>query len=773
MASRRNRSNDAKKAVVELDGIPLAGNDAIQWSLTTGVRPYTTVMTAHITQWNERLRDRAGRPLVLEITDARGRTEKIEDVYILHEAPNPSPNRVSFVVADKRWLWQYKIVARSFNITRRTGDRTADLSTVPIELIRSFDVYDYLEASLDGRQRWTARRALEEVLEVLEGEDRGARPSSSPPGRGGARSSRRRTRPWRIESLPIEGTGDQTGQFSLQNVTLADQGDVALSRLLAFIPGAEVYVKQNGQVTVFDGTDLDETERYFRDLPQSTWDADFPRLINRKAIRPNRVQVYYQREVECVFRFEDDYSGRTRSQPDPDDPYLENVIPTTDPITEIPEYDPVEDRLIIKMVPAGTWVRVDNWLGVMNDMRPEGSLPWTFDTIRRHWLKGDLDGVLGGRGLDLDPLGDVSMRIQALKQHFRQTFRINRRYMENIKELRNVRVATIDPVNAARAPAAVWGQACIIPSTKGKRMASRLNPQLAGVFRNVDHIRPSREPGVELINTRPAPTEVQLIDDQVGIFRLQWITSPYGTVDSYVPSLLVDAQGRSRVPVRDLAQQDDRAIGVGMQIESGTNGIFLANSLELAVIMTIVQASPNNERQYHREEVMVKDLSETFRREFRIQDGTGPDLEIFIPPGEATARFQWANDATAEATIELLLGLRDPNTNQGERGIEGPDLPGFVFINQRRDIQTHARSTAAEFLASFADNVQGTVSTELPEDGIDLVGNMTRSTVSVAAYPSAKVSAQHEFPGQQKPISRFALLPETVRTFLLGVIPYR
>ena len=738
------------KATVTLGGEPLAGLGTIAWKFVTGVQPYTTVFSVHTSAWEKDLKNKMGKPLTLSVTDSRGVTTKVQDLFILHIVPSGRPKITSFLVADRRWKWAYKLVARDYNVPKKTGDRTAR-NKVPVEATITVDEYDYKPYSLDIDVKWTPETALEDLLLILEN-----------PGESGKH---------RIESLPIETTSED-GQFTLQNISLRDQGDAAMARLLSYIPGAQVYVTAEGVATVFDGADTTATQDYFKTLPPNTWDGDKAEVIDRQKIRPNRVRVHYQREVELVLEYEDDYSGQTSAAPVKGSPYIDNVIPTVDPETVITaEYDS-ELGPVDKTVPPGTYVRVDRWLAAMDLIKPEGSDPWTFATIQQHWLKGDLDGILGGRGLDLDENGNVSMRIQALKQHFRQTFRVNRTYTERLRDVQAIRVAMLDPVTGARAPAAVWGQACVVPTTKGKLMAGRKDPENAKCFRNVDYLAPHLA-GEDLIKTSPGPTRVTFVDRDQGIFRLEWMTSPYGTVDSFIPCHLVGelASNTPKVIMRDLSRQEDEPVGAGTRIEGGSNGIYLRDSLQYKIMVTIVPAAPNNKRQFHIESLTADDISDVFRTEFGITDGIGPPLEVFIPPGENTARFSWRDDATAPGTIANLLGLNSDDPN--ESGIpEGEELEGFGLINQDRELTGHAKAVAAEMLAPFADNLMGRVATTVPKDGLKLVGNMSGATLQVGAAPSAKVNAVHEFPGQQKPISRLALMPESVRKVVLGIVPF-
>lgn len=754
-------AGEARKPVCRLGGVLIAANTATQWRFQTGTQPYQTIMSVHRSQWDSALAEKRGQPITLEIEDSRGQKVSVQNVYILHQVPSAGPNLVSFVVADKRWRWPYRLIARDYNVPKKTGDRTA-LNEVPVEQQITVDQYQYRAASLKGgTKRWTAKEAVEDVLKLLEVRDPDALAGGEAVGDG-----------YKIESWPIEDGSEEDGQFALQNIMLRDQGDVALGRLLAYVPGADVWVDADGTTRVVDASDLKAVEEFVGTLPPPTWDGEAKAMIERRYIRPKDVFVYYQREVELLLEFSDDYSGNTSADPGRDTPYIENVLPTVDPKTTLFEYDPELNQSVPKRdVPPGTWVEVRQWLDAMNAVRPEGSLPLTFETIKRHWLKGDLDGVLGGRELDLETTGVVALRVQALKQHFRQTFRMSRRYVERLRDIQPVRAGLLDPVTGARAPAAVWGQACIVPSEKGKRMSVRKTDdqqtEVDGVFRNVDYLRPSKEGGKNIIETAPGPTRVVMIDQDLGIFRLEWLLSPYGIVESFVPCNMVGVDGQPATPTRDLSKQDDKPMGAGFQIESGTNGLFLAPRLEYKVLLTVVPAAPNNVRQFHRKRVTSTDVKDIFRDEFRIQGGVGPPLHVFIAPGELSARFAWTDDDVARATLAKLLGLDSDDLEQA--GIDTEELPGFTLNNGATEIKAHAQAVAAEMLVPFADNIMGRVAGVMPRE-MKLVGNMASATINVSAAPSGKVSALHEFPGQQKMVSRMAMLPESARHLILGIL---
>lgn len=746
------------KTVVTLGDVPLAGSGVITWRFTTGTAPFVATMSVHDSYW-DRLKEKIGQDVALVIVDSRGVRTVVQKLSILHVVPSAAPHLVTFLVADQRWRWPYRLVVRDYNITKKSGNRTSLGENVPVETVVTVDQYEYRRSSLnrDG-YRWTAKELVADVLEEVIGEPEGSA--------------------WVIDSFPIQdgggGGGREAGQLSIQNVSVRDGGDAAISRALAYVPGAEVWVDADGVVRVIDATDLQAADEHMGKLPPSTWDGEVGTLVDRAAIRPSSVLVHYQREVECMFTLDQDM-GDTISPPNRDEAYLENVIPTVDPETTITDYDPETGRLLRRVVPPGTWVEARQWLGAMDAIRPTG-VPWSWEVISAFWLTGDLDGALGVRA-DTSEVANVAARVGAFKQHFRQTYRINRRFMHRVADIREVRVGLLDPVTGARSPAAVWSQVCVRASNKGLRMPSRLNPDRALLWTNVSHLPSGSEP---IIKSIPGPASVSIMDHDLGIFRVDWLTSVYGTEADIVPSHVVDRSYGLAVPTRDLAQQDTRPMGPGMRRQGAATGLYLSRTLEMHVCMTIVPAAPNNARQCHRERVEARDIAELFRTEFRIQDGDGPEMHVYVPPTEATARFGWStDDATARETISRLLGMRSDDPR--DAGIDGPELPGFVAANNsgqgavENELGHHARSVAAEVLAQFADARQGRIATVVPVDDhgaadIRVVGNMGGAAITVAAAPSAKVVAVHDFVGQQRTLSRMAMLPESVRHLVLGTL---
>lgn len=741
-----------RKPDIRYGGVKLSAAGAVAWRFTTGTRPYVATFSVYFRDWESDLRQRIGQDANLVIRDSRGESITIKDLTLLHEVPSNRPNLRSFAVADKRWRWAYSLVSRDYNVPKKTGDRTAQIN-VPYQGFVTTDEYDYKSFSLKGgNQVWTARDALVDVISQLR---RDGMPFA-----------------YNIDSFPISQESGETRSSTMQNVVLRDQGDVALDRLLSYIPGATIYVDASGTVRVINGADLSAAERYFDALPGATWDGERAIIVDRKAIRPKKVRVHYQREVEVLLEYSDNYGTGTISRPANTRPYIENVIQTVDDKTTVTEYDPLLDERVTKTdLPPGTWVEFKAWLEAMNQDRPEASAPWTFETLKKHWVDADLDGVLGAGGKDLDEDANISMRIQAIKQHFRQSFRINRRLMDRTRDLKNVSAMLLDPYTGARAPSRVWGQATVIPSTKGKLMSARKDTERAYFYRNVDYYAPTQNAySGRTIEAPHGPTKVNILDRELGIFRLDWVLSPYGTDQSFLPCLLKDEEGEKTVPQRNLEQQDDKPMGAGIKVESGTNAIFLSDTLSYRVLLTFIPGAPNNKRAFHQIEVDAAEVESFTEGDWRIGSGFGPDLEVFVAPTEATARFAWQDDSAAATTVGSLFGIDEDDPI--ESGIEGSELPGYVITNEDRELTSHAKAVAAEAFVKFADSLQGRVTTALPDDGVRIAGNMSGAVVQAAAAPSGKVTAMHEFPGVQKPISRLSLMSEGARQVVLGIVRF-
>lgn len=771
------------KASVTLGGVAIAANTGFAWRLMPGTAPYQTTVQFHKDDW-ARLKSQMGKPLELKIKNADGDVESFKDVYILHEIATDSLFRTTVMVSDKRWKWGYKLICKDYNIQRKTGSRQRLAGTVPLEAEQTVDQYDYLPHTINQAtsQRWKAKEMVEDVLELLEPKIEGR--------------NRDPDYQWEVESWPLQDDAQDPdqGTITVRDLQLRDNGDHALARALEHVPGADVYVRQDGTICIYDASAIEKARDYKERLPVPQRDGEVPVWVDRKKIRPSKIGLLYQREIEIMFTFEDNWTD-TIVYPNRNEPFLENVIPTVDRETHVQIWDPETNQRTSADVPAGTWVRMDEWLYSMNQDRPSNSAyPWTFDTVQVLWFSGALDQGWGGGAQDTVEFdANIQARIDAFKTHFRRTYRINPRYAKRCEKITAIRVATLDPVTGAKLPAAIWGQASHIPTDKGVHYRGTLGRRL-GTSYNVDWIGDNSDS--DLLDEVPMPAKVVMVDEDLGIFSVEFLEHPYGLIQSWNMGLMEQAPGQPGVPTRDLEKQEEVAIGYGMAMEGATEGIGLARRMKMRVVLTVVPNSPNSKLQFHRKPVSASEISELFREELGIDSGDGPEMEVFVSPSEATARYQLSNTEEAANILPQLFGLvgdgegYDPEAQQqqgGQGGSSGSgggpsgqpraELPGWQLVNEERHLDGHAKAMAASVLVNFADSLLGSLVTKMPprisgsSDNAKLIGNIADITYRVAGFPSGKVDVVHTFPGAQRPINRMALLPNAARRYLLRQLP--
>ena len=719
-----------------LGGIPVLAVDPVAWAVVSGTAPYMARFSVHKSRWEE-LKAQIGSDVTLEITRAGRKMLTVEKVTPLYEVQQPDPHRRGVIVADRRWRWAYDVIIRDFNMVRKTGDRTllgADVLPVPVGLQQSVDQFDYMRYSLDDEQtRWTGKRMVASVLDDLVGSE-----------------------DWTLDDWPIQGD-DELGQMSIQNIILRDAGNMALGRALANVPGSDVYVDLAGKVHVFDTTDVGAAKNRLDELEPPKVSGEIVRVIDKAAVRPREIHVFYVRELEMRFDFEE--AGDTSSSVAPgeeNDMTCDNVVPLPDPTTTMADG---------RVLPQGTWVKFWEALAAWELARQNDAVdsqPWNFDTIRKHWCF-DLEGQLGAKGTDFSTNANISARVAMIRQHYRQTFQINRRWMDRLRDLKAWRVGVLDTNTATRGPALAWSQYCIKASSKAVGIIARkgLGDDGAREYTNVDQY-----PGIdgELNSKECTQALVSVVDKDLGIVRVGYSPGPFQLIEATYPSMMVDQSGENRVPTRNLALQNELPICIGGKIgEAGS--LELDPNFKIAFLLTGIPAAPNNERQCHREEITLADISTVFTKEFGLAEGRGPVLEIFVPPNSVTARFGWRATSEARETAKEVVGFDEADA--ADAGIEGPSLPGYEFVNGEREVRPNAISQAASALVGFADKVEG-VHVQVMDSEVRPVGNIR--SVDHVLDTTGEMSSSVTFSKDPPAMDAFGLQPMGARRMTLGII---
>lgn len=719
-----------------LGGVPVLATEPVAWAVVSGVQPYMTRYSVHKSRWED-VKSQIGTETTLEITRAGRDLLTVEKVTPLYEVQQSDPHRRGIVVADRRWRWAYPVLVRDFNMVRKTGDRTllgTDVLPVPVALQQSVDQFDYMAYSLDDEQRrWTGKRMVGSILDSLVG-----------------------ATDWELDDWPIQGD-DEMGQMSIQNIVLRDSGSVALGRALANVPGADVYVDLAGKVHVFDTTDVEGAKARLEELDPPKASGEIVRVIDKAAVRPREIHIYYVRELELRFDFEEAGDASSSVAPgEENDMTCDNVVPLPDPTTTMADG---------RVLPQGTWVKFWEALAAWELARQNDAVlsqPWNFDTIRKHWAF-DLEGQLGAKGADFSTNASISARVSMIRQHFRQTFQINRRWADRLRDLKAWRVGILDTNTATRGPALTWSQYCVKASSKAVGIIARkgLADDGAREYTNVDQY-----PGIdgELNSKECTQALVSVVDKDLGIVRVNYSPGPFQLIEATYPSMMVDQSGENRVPTRNLALQNELPICVGGKIgEAGS--LELDPNFKIAFLLTGIPAAPNNKRQCHREEVSLADVSAVFTKEFGLSQGKGPVLEVFVPPNSVTARFGWRQTTEARQTAKDVVGFGVAAA--ADAGIEGPALPGYEFVNGDREVRPNAVSQAAAVLVDFADKVEG-VHVQFIDSSVRPIGNVRN--VDHVLDTTGEISSAVSFSKDPPAMDAFALQPMGSRRMTLGII---
>ena len=327
----------------------------------------------------------------------------------------------------------------------------------------------------------------------------------------------------------------------------------------------------------------------------------------------------------------------------------------------------------------------------------------------------------------------------------------------------------------------MWGQFTVSKTHKGFAARGAGAEAKNGLMMMVDTLAPTQ--GQEsVVVSAPGPQRVNILDHDLGIFRLDWIGDPYGLYKDYLPCLMEVGSGssfRNSTTSTDLGEQDKRPIALAARVADGT-WARMKSSLDLKVLLTMVPAVPNTKKQFHVIEIDPEELAKKFRTTVPIGEGTGPDLEIFVPPSEMTARLAWEKDTEALETLQELLGLKKPSEEEEEAG--EINLDGFVVVNagesgqaneaEGRHLQGYAESIAAERLVALADTPEGAVASVAPDtpEAFGLKGNITSTSITVDGGGSGAVSAMQDHRGKPPPVPRFATMPDATRQIVLRLV---
>lgn len=666
----------ADKPIATLGGKALLGSSAVQWVYQEGTKP---VIDTFDMVPSDALQVATPAPVELRIVPLLGNPVVVKNLSVLNVAPGDSPFISKVTVADRRWRWSLFHLVRRFNIRRHIGvKRIIANDQIAVNFDRAPQVA-YWEWSKNPttKQPWTARDALEDVLKAIQDKEKKAGLTT-------------------FTYVIDERIGAKLRNLPFEEVVLDDSADQALDRLLHYFPETRLRIDRDGNVVIFSKASGGEDEVIKAMLPEIQ-ERGHVDLVKNNLIRPKEIHVLFTREVELRFDFLET-SGTTVTDMG-NERLMENVAP-------IPDYQlTVSGRVL----PQGTYEEMTALFNAWGNLPlVGGSVPLTHLLVQRAFVpQMDLWAAMGMAGDLPDERGDLKNwtgRIAAIQNNYRRTFRLNRLWMDRILSMRAYRLSTIDPQSGQRGPATAHGDYSVMytqrsiwrNSAQGKPLDYCINhsayPTGSGTIPPLDS------------TSEASPAIVSIPDHDQGIIHVDYVIDPNRVYEMILPSQIVAGS----MPTANIAQ---RARNISFDaIIRNTNPPRLSPSFKLAIVISVIPASPNTEQQLHKIVVKPDEISDLLPNVQRaaLNDCQGPPMEIRIGANVEVARVQWLDSRKAD--IEKIFGL--------PVGVKGdPDLTGLV-INEgtnKTDLATGAslnaiaRAKAAAIYGSLVDRYEGTM----------------------------------------------------------------
>lgn len=666
-----------------LGGVALPLLQPIGWGLRNGTSPYQRLFEMHVD-------DAASlKGPILDIALVSGDREiQASRLHVVSVLPGSRFDTRAVLVADRRLLWSRIGVAYGFNVRRRTGD-TRLVGEGRVETLQVVDDGAYASWSLNGGAAWKWQDALAEVFKQA-GE------------------------PVRI------ALKDPLASVVVENLEFSGTFDLGLQLLLSYAPAAAVYIDLDGVAVVHDtrqGGERDELKK----LTPAIYGTGSAAMSDRRYARPSAVFVGFEREVEIRFDYSEDEpteAATVARNPAPSSGVearvLENVFPSPD----------LTLAFAGQTITRGTWVAFDAGYTAWeaDGTRPAGTPgPLNAAKVRRHWTAqfAMLRALYG-----VDGSGNPSMvkinRLRAIRQHWRQTFRIPAPWMARFRSIRAERVALIDQETGTRGRNSVFTDYTVKASMFGLAKRQSDYHKLGWLVRGYATL---------LADAEQAPALLTVLDPDSGIIRVDFQTDPAGEGDEIAPGAIDEGA----MPTHDATS--DILAWYACSLES---------AWKLAMVFSAVQASPNNVGRYH----MVK--VEPGQTDVKTGECLGPPMTVLVGGGLTTARFAWDDARSAE--IDGCFGRGDPITDD-------------LCVN-KLELGEVAKAIARSEYLSLLDRMDGSYSGALtdvkPNGSISLVEHQ----IGTGGIATTFVAMPPELPR----IDFQALLPQSVQRTLRRLV---
>lgn len=684
--------------VAKLGGVALTLSPGVAWQLQYGVRPFQRTFITSTSRAEKILAKRG--PLTLNIKADGYDSLVVRNLFALQKAP-VDENNLGVVVVDIRWKLSRQAITRDYNVRRTTGDfRRIGDTLRPIQTKDVIADYQFRRATLNEGQPWKAKEILADILTELVG-------------KANFKLGKLRF------NIDIEGL-----------ILDRDRGDLALARVLSYLPGAKCFVDLQGRLRIVNSLDGSEGQAIknagsrYRALPGEVV------LVDRRVIRPKTVHVQFEPEPEMRFDYDEDRDDPAipsvtaeRFKPGEEPRLLENVLPVTDP-----------DMVVKgKTVTEGTWLPIQEWIDGVNakddaPLKEDGSKlpPINLAVVRAQYLNGFQ--LLRAQYLRVH-LGPADLlweqRIAALATHWRRTFRVLPQWMDKVRGIKAIRSSIVDQETGNRGKAEAYFDYFMVPSLRNlHKNAGHLNE----IGFNVTGYNALLE------NAKSGPADIVVLDADSGIFSLVFRTDPWGNAARFAPGKVSAAN--AAIVAQTMAHSPSLLYKV--PLEPGW---------KLAVVLTVSTAVPNNSKRMYSVPVVISDAFSKLGGVKVPGAADGPDWFIGISSGVETARFIWS-DASTTIIEKAVFGQAD--------------WPKELLTNQA-ETDAVAKGTAARVHSLLIDRFEGEQFVKI-NPKILPTGSM--SVVTHSILPSGAAITRMALPQITQAPDLYSLLPDGVRKIL-------
>ena len=715
-----------------IGGFPILG--AFAWRLANGVAPVQTVAELRPGDVETMLKGQA-RALDLEISTTGWlswfwkRKKTFSGLFALQEAPGDNPRGPKRVlIADKRWIWPSFFYRRAFNITRKVGTKWLNGPNQIQPNATLVPTVAYAPWSLNGGTKpYTAEDMLNCLAEAI--------------GQAEEQFQLRKSKVVISDAVKrVQGT-------PIQDVELDGPLDECIERALAYLPGVSVYVAANGDIVFYD-TASNSENRYSEISEAVAGGHIIPTSFSR--VRPSAIRVYF--DVRAEVRF--DFTETSGSTNEADARYADNVAPIPDPTLTVNGAN----------LTTGAWAKLTDLYTAWGNTPGLGRALDTA-TVRKCMIPFlDSWSALVKAGLAV-PDADWMARLATVQTHFRQTFQINRRWMDRIREFRAERVGTIDSVTGTRGKAPVYSDYAYLYSQRSQYLETSGDP---GAY--VVNVIGYPSDGTIDENTRAAAATLSVVDPDQGVVSIDFLADTFRVYEQALPSQ-VELEGDNTTPGTSPTSPgpsptlgfSTRPIGFNL-IGTSDKLPTLTGNDKKSFIVTCSPGSPNDKAALVYVEIKPTDEGVA---NFPGKDAcVGPIMEIRINPSVDVARVPWT-DANADRIQRFF-------TRQAGIGPVNVETIDDLVMNYGGTIQGGASmrgiavGAASAVWTSLRDRRVGAASTAY-SPGIEPTGSLSSVSHTIDAGTGA-VMTNIALPDRVAPLNIDRYLPESVKRIIHRIV---